>query len=170
MTTRDGDAAHRREINQRSVEALRALQRSLGLDPDRDPPTAMFDVRPPIVRVMCRRGHRLAGIWRTPEGPLFLSYPSVSTSEEVRTGRFIVRLPGDYQVDLRSRCVPVELAEPAGSRRVIVADLLEFMPDEQAHPPLRASCRCGNQVVDRPRARAEYKAAAKTRARTLVTE
>jgi hypothetical protein len=78
----------------------------------------------PLVDIRCEQHHKLAGVWRTPEGSLFVASPAVSSGREGRELNWTVRAPE----------IP---------RHVLVVALLELHPDDEERTPLRCSCPCG---------------------------
>lgn len=78
----------------------------------------------PLVEVRCPQRHKVAGVWRTIDGPLFVASPAVARRREFHEGVAHVR-------------------EPDAKRRILVVDLLDLLPEDQRHARLRCSCRCG---------------------------
>lgn len=109
-----------------ALSALRRLAVSAGHDPDQSQGHGaewLFESRiRPMVDVRCGSGHKLAGVWRTDEGAVFVAWPEVSLGSEARAGRWTVT--GAH-----------------GSRRRLIADLLH--EDGKCVVGLLVSCDCG---------------------------
>ena len=77
----------------------------------------------PLVDVRCTRGHKLGGVWRTPAGGVFASWPEVSSRREGRTRPWI-------------------MTGPRRSRRRMIVDLLAEQDSFATDARLEVSCDC----------------------------
>ena len=85
---------HAKMDHERLVDtALEALRVERGLDDPADGPLLGWlrdSSIKPMVDLRCRARHKLAGVWRTPGGGVFVSWPEVSRKHEMRTGKWQV--------------------------------------------------------------------------------
>ena len=91
--------------------------------------------RSPIVEVRCRKAHRMARVYNTDHGPLFVSWPKPALRDRVE------------------RSGVIRITSPRGHLEPVV-DLLDIDHDGEQHPTLLSWCRCGRTLpADREQVR-----------------
>lgn len=95
---------------QRPHTALEALRIERGLIDTADSPLLGWlrnSTVKPLVDLRCPVQHKLAGVWRTPDGGVFVSWPEVSRKHEMRTGAHqVLKADGPIRRRVRAQLIP----------------------------------------------------------------